>query len=762
MLTRISNNLLAGASFGVLAGALLVTQAQAQVQLGPVQVEDQNQAYRAEQSSPKATAPLRDTPQTITVVTKELIAEQNLLSLRDILSNTVPGITFSAGEGGGGYGDGINLRGFSANSDITIDGVRDSGQYSRTDPFNLEQIEVFNGSNSAYGGAGSVAGGINMVTKSALFIDRTAFTLGAGTDDYGRATADVERRLTDNVSLRLNAMVHNNGAPGRDVEKFSRYGIAPSLGFQLSPDTRITASYVFQHDDNVPQYGVGFYRNAFFNGPLPGVDRANYYGYENMDRQRINLHTGTLVVDHQFTDSLSVRNLSRLSDVTQRLVVNPPQGTWCVDVGGAGVNASTGAACATPGTYAPTGPRGTTRITDNRLFYNQTDFRWTGSALGLQHNAVFGFAFLTEDFRLDNGNSQRDAAGNAPTYPVMSIADPNHFYTGPVNFWQSGNAAGNGARENQAVYLFDTITIVPELLLNFGIRYEHNWQSNNTETWTNNVYTSTGPDLINEDDLFSYRAGIVYKPVEEASLYFSYANSLTPSAANVTGIGGTACTAATCNLEPEKAQNLELGVKWDVLPNFSVQAALFRNERTNYRVPGNDPVLPAGTIVLDGSARVDGFSLTLVGSPLENLNLFATYTFLDSEVTQSASDFCVANPGATGCAGALASQGNPLTNTPEHAANFWGTYRILPELTVGYGVSVQGSFLLNNGAPPLHEAGAYTTHRVMASYNLTDQVNLQLNVNNLFDVEYYTNIRNNGWARPGDGRSITLTANFRL
>src|SRR6187402_9854 len=137
-----------------------------ETQLETIAVTEEEDGVRVEQvSSPKYTAPLVDTPQTITVVTQETIAGQNLLSLRDILS-TAPGITFGAGEGGGGYGDSINLRGYAANSDVTVDGVRDSAQYTRSDPFNLEQIELTNGANSVYGGSGSLGGTINIVSKT--------------------------------------------------------------------------------------------------------------------------------------------------------------------------------------------------------------------------------------------------------------------------------------------------------------------------------------------------------------------------------------------------------------------------------------------------------------------------------------------------------------------------------------------------------------------------------------------------------------------
>src|SRR5579883_1838786 len=129
-------------------------------------------------TSPKLTALLLDTPQTITIVPQKVIAEQNLLNLRDILT-TLPGITFGAGEGGGGYGDSINLRGFTGSTDITVDGVRDSAQYTRTDPFDLDSVELVNGANSVYAGSGSVGGSINLVSKVPMLTDRTELKGGA-------------------------------------------------------------------------------------------------------------------------------------------------------------------------------------------------------------------------------------------------------------------------------------------------------------------------------------------------------------------------------------------------------------------------------------------------------------------------------------------------------------------------------------------------------------------------------------------------------
>ena len=152
--------------------------------------------------SPKQTAGLLDTPQTITVVDAETLRRQNLLTLRDALS-TLPGITFGAGEGGGGFGDSINLRGYSANTDITVDGVRDSAQYSRTDPFNLQQIEVYNGANSVFNGSGSVGGTINLVSKIPFARSATTVQAAVGTDNYYRASVDSNWRVSDTARLTV-------------------------------------------------------------------------------------------------------------------------------------------------------------------------------------------------------------------------------------------------------------------------------------------------------------------------------------------------------------------------------------------------------------------------------------------------------------------------------------------------------------------------------------------------------------------------------
>src|SRR5262249_39097051 len=202
-----------------------------------VEGSDASSAYKADEASSfKYTAPLLDTPQTMTVVPRQVIEDQNLLTLRDILS-TVPGITFGAGEGGGGYGDSINLRGFAGSNDITVDGLRDSAQYTRSDSFNLEKVEVVNGASSVYAGAGAVGGSVNLVSKAPTLDSFARFSGAAATDDYGRITADIDHAFASDRAVRVNAMWHQNDVPGRDVERFERWGIAPSVAFGLGEGT---------------------------------------------------------------------------------------------------------------------------------------------------------------------------------------------------------------------------------------------------------------------------------------------------------------------------------------------------------------------------------------------------------------------------------------------------------------------------------------------------------------------------------------------
>ncbi|WP_261543547.1 TonB-dependent receptor [Burkholderia multivorans] len=304
--------------------------------LSPIVVQgERDTGSRVDRSgSAKYATPLLDVPQTITVVPREVLDEQQVTSLREALSN-VAGITFNAGEGGGGSGDMLLIRGFSAHANLQLDGLRDSAQNNRSDLFNIDAVEVIKGPNSVFGGAGTTGGSVNLISKAP---QRKAFIEAGtvlGTSGYRRATLDANRPLpgSDGSSVfRLNAMAHVNDVPGRNDIRKRRWGVAPSLGFGLGTPTRVTLGYFHQYDHNLPDYGLPA-RNGQVLG---GVARDAYFGWRNLDRERIESNTFTVKAEHDVSPQLKLQNLSRYAHLNRDTVVSAshanldgmPPGYW--------------------------------------------------------------------------------------------------------------------------------------------------------------------------------------------------------------------------------------------------------------------------------------------------------------------------------------------------------------------------------------------------------------------------------------------------
>ena len=743
-----------------------------------------------EVESPKSTAPLVDTPQTITVVTQETLRQQNLLTLRDALA-TIPGITFGAGEGGGGYGDSINLRGYSANNDLTVDGVRDSAQYSRTDPFNLQQIEVYNGANSVFNGSGSVGGTINLVSKIPFSRSATTVQAAVGTDNYYRASVDSNWRLNDLIAVRLNAMYHENDVPGRDVESYQRWGVAPSITIGVDSDTSLTLAYIHQDDDNTPIYGVPFFLSGVNDGPLPGVDDSDYFGIVNLDEQKTKVNRLTATFRHAFSENVSIRNLTRWQRVHQYSQTSAPQGVFCLANGlqpvGSGPTSTVGIACPagrnTPGTYYPSGPRGLVRDQVNDLLHNQTDLTVvTGETGGTRNTLVIGASISREDYEITTASLARNPDGSAVTLPPINLFNPDTTYTGPINF--TVTARSKGRSNNKAIYAFDTLELGTMFELNAGLRYE----SNRAEfrnipllvvpPGTTALTPAQREPQISDENLFSYRFGAVFHPIENVSFYGAYGNARTPSSATVRlGCGVIPATGAAdpCAVAPEKARTYEIGAKAELAnKKLLLTAALFRNERTNFRTPSNDPSLPNSLQVLDGESRVDGVAIGVTGNLTPEWAIFANYTYLHSKVKQSVSDFCLTSPGATGCSNSVAipdpQAGDRLIQTPKHSGSLFTTYAFPFGLQIGYGLTYQDRFATNQRnllQRTQFMVDDYLIHRAFVSYDFNNGLVAQLNVTNLTNEDFYTGVRNNvnattgvvtgGWATPGDARSAVFS-----
>lgn len=694
-----------------------------QVELDSVTVTGEREGYKVDQaSSPKYTAPLLDTPQTVTVVPQELIREQNALSLRQVLSN-VSGITFAAGEGGGGLGDSINIRGFSANSNILIDGLRDTAQSSRSDAFNLESVEVVKGPSSVYSGAGTTGGSINVVSKTPRASAFRNATLGVGTDSYKRLTADINQPLEglEGAVFRLNLMGHENDMAQRDHIDFERWGIAPSLTFGMGTPTRLNLSYFRQSDKDMPDYGLP----ARDGRVLSGVDRDGFFGFRDIDTEETDVESFTIRLDHDFSDSISLSNLTRYSE-TERLTIISAAHVNTVGV--------------PTGSYRPAGPQGHGRDYSTELLINQTNLSWRFNTGVIAHTLVTGVEVSREDYRRDTFSS---GLPSGTAWPVYDLGNPPGYWGGPV-------ARVPGQRvstelDSNALYLFDTLELSEHWQVNAGLRYERFEGSGRTQ----NLTAGTSERLESSDDMVSGRLGLVYKPVENGAIYLAWGNSYNPSAENLASTG-SGLSADTQDLDPEENETWELGTKWELLDRrLALNAAVFRVTKTNGRIDGDvisDPV------VLDGKQRVEGIELGVSGKLTDRWDVFANYTVLSSEILKAAD-------------ADVAQEGQALANTPPRSFSLWTTYDLPMGFEIGYGaqyVSERNVAVSSSAKVP-----EYWVHSAMLGYDVSDNLSLQLNVRNLFDKEYYDRVRSNigSDARssalvPGEGRTAILTANL--
>src|SRR5688572_19863717 len=333
-------------------------------------------------SSPKYTGPLRDIPQTITVIPKSVIEEQGATTLRDVLRN-VPGLTMTAGEGGAPAGDNLTLRGFSARNDVFVDGVRDLGPTSR-DPFNLEQVEIVKGPGSAFTGRGSTGGTINLVSKSPDLAPSFGGMLNFGTDQTKRVSADVNvpvKALGEHTAFRLNLLAHDSGVAGRDVVENQRWGAAPSLTLGLGTPTRLTLSYFHMEQKNIPDYGIPWVTathnvlEAYRDKPAP-VARESFYGLTSRDREVMKSHLATVKVEHDFIDGVSLRNQFRYGRSTRDSITTAPRfaGNDSLVIN----------------------RNGPSWLTEDDVFDNQTDLRTNFPTGGLNHTLVTGVALSHE------------------------------------------------------------------------------------------------------------------------------------------------------------------------------------------------------------------------------------------------------------------------------------------------------------------------------------------------------------------------------
>ena len=717
--------------------------------------EQTEQSYQIEKaSSSKYTAPLIDTPRSITIIPQQLIKDTAATSLQDAL-RTVPGITFGAGEGGNPQGDRPFIRGFDAQGDTYLDGVRDTGAQSR-EIFAVESIEVAKGPNSAFGGRGAAGGTINMVSKKAHLGNSFDGGYTWGSDQTQRYTLDGNYQFSDTVAGRLNLMSHESNVAGRDSVNYDRWGIAPSLAFGLGTDTRVNSDYYHMESNDLPDSGIPYgYSNSSktavhaHDKPDDGGDSKNFYGLKDRDFRKTRVDISTISFEHDFNDAMTLKNTFRHGNTGQDYILTQP------DDSQHNVNQ-----------YGTVWRRANTRVSTTETTTNQTDLFGNFQVMGFKNNYSTGVEFTREETRASSYNVygpdgliQGNPKPNGCTPSMVgnsggvctSLDNPN-----PNDVWggsESRNYYGtNTVGVTKAAYVFDTIELDPKWLLNAGLRYDAFSTTANTNAASGRTKAS------NDSHFFNWQTGLVWKPLDNGSVYLSYATSATPPGGVVgEGVEGNGLVAPgstiTSDLKPEETVNYELGTKWDVFHDrLSLTAAIFRTEKKNTRV-----LTDSFTYENAGESRVDGLELSASGKITDKWQVFAGYSYLKSELVDPGQK---ANRNGTINTAAVSDKGNEMPNTPKNSFSLWTTYEVMPKLTIGGGAfyvdEVYGDTANTVYVP------AYTRYDAMASYKLTKNIDLQLNVQNLTDKTYYDKAYAAHFASQAAGRTALLTTSFHF
>jgi catecholate siderophore receptor len=702
--------------------------------------------YQATSSTiPRLPVPLRDTPQTVNVITQQVIQEQRVTTMEDAL-RYVPGITFSAGEGAQ-QGDGPIIRGFVARGDLFREGIRDPGWYTR-DLFSADRVEVYKGPSAFAFGRGATGGAINTVSKLPTGATFAEGTLTGTTGPGVRDELDVSGK-TGNVAGRIAALFQDIDTPTRDNVWTKRWGVAPSLAVDVTDRTKVTLSYIYQGEQGAPDYGVTYLPQpafspvtgaltnpGYFGGgapvlPLP-VPRSNWYGVPTgplRDITETTTHIATAKIEHEFDNGIKVSNATRYID-NERFSLP----TSLRNIGNAANQLfANGATAGLPSFGFPAelmtvGRERRVRETDNTYLVNQTDFVAKVDAGIMTHTLVGGLELTRETRNQDRLDICDPVNIACRTNVVFPDPTPSPIGGAPVLMKPIDTEA-----TNTAVFVSDQAKLNKYIELLVSLRYDRFA----TVYDDPNQALAANRHLQRTDDMLSYRFGVVGHPTSNSSVYVAYGNSFNPSAEL-----GTLANASVANLAPEQTTSLESGVKVDVLDNrLSLTGAVFRIEKANLRI--TDPT--DNTVSrLDGIARVDGIELGAVGKVTDRWNVFAGYSHLQSRIEKDPN---------------LNELGRELPNTPEHNVTFWTTYDLTPQLTIGVG-AVHQSFGFANITNVAY-VPAFWKFDAMVSYRVTGNATLQLNVYNITDEFYYAQYFGAN-AVPASGRWASLSLRMRF
>jgi catecholate siderophore receptor len=686
-------------------------------------------SYKASRSisATRTDTPLIDVPQTVNVVTVKQIEDQAANSIGDAI-RYVPGVFSAQGEGNR---ETLVFRGNATTGDFFVDGVRDDVQTYR-DLYNIERLEIFKGPNAMIFGRGGVGGIVNRVTKVADGQRHLSGRIEAGSDDHYRGQFDLGAPVGDMVSLRATGVWQDSGSY-RDGVDYKRWGFNPTARFSLGENSSVTIGYEHFKDERIADRGVSSYLGVPVRTP-----RSAFFGDPKNSPTDTNTDAGTLYIEHDFSETVSIRNRTRYADYDK----------YYRNVYASGLVNSTAQTNPTglpAGVYAP-GTVFAVQAYDNamtrRNFINQTDFNAKFDTGGIGHTLLLGFEYArqkTSNIRTEGFFPTAAAPAGVQTI-FATVAAPT--IARPDLIWRQVASSGDnrGTTTVVAGYVQDQIELSSMFQLILGVRYEQ-VKTRVTDRRIVGFPAGQQREFDVTDKLWSPRGGLIFKPAENASIYASYSRTYLPRG----GDQFTSLTISNQNLNPEKFQNYEIGAKWDIVPTFNLSAAIFQLDRDNV-LALSDPNNPSSVTVPIGRQRTKGVELSAAGSITEQLGMVGAYTYSDGTFLDNVSGTVLA--------------GNILPNMPKHSASLWLRYDPIETLGVAMGVIRQGKrFAATDNTVSF---AGYTRVDAAVYYDISDNLSAQLNVENLLDKRYFLSAHSNTNITPGSPRAFKLSLSARF
>jgi catecholate siderophore receptor len=734
------------------------------------------------QASGKFPEPILNTPKTITVLSKEVLADENATSLKQAVLNTA-GVTLGTGEGGNAFGDRFFVRGFDTRNDVFIDGVRDSGVSVRENFF-TEQVEILRGPGSSFAGRGTTGGAINIVTKQAT-TDKSFYNMDTtyASDSTKRVTLDVNQVISPTLAIRAGGLYQDAGVEGRSFTSDDRGGGFVALTWKPVDAVKVTADYVHTDLHGLPDFGVpylrtgpttttatGTYYTTTAGGPAPefGVNRDNFYGFVNRDFFEVHQDIATVNTEVKITPDLTFSDKVRGSASLLNYIGTIPESANPV---GNTLTANT------LSRYQPTD-----------VVANQSEFTYKFDTGNWRHTAVAGVEVSRETSSIDsytgltseaNGSGAFNSSG-APTN--VSITNPQYTFS---SFPGAPTLMGKPTQiaiDTTSGYLLDSANYRDLVILNGGIRlddYGIKVAGYGTSGTASGVFNSQAAQF----DMPNFNLGLTLKPLPITSIYIAYATSSDPvgsefdgTSAAYGGIAPNVLGGANQIFGPMKNTAIEVGNKWELFDrHLLVSGALFQTNVTNARESVNvSPANPTASgctynMTVGGSSQpcitsgaayqIHGIDLEVAGKITDKWSVFGGLVLMKSEVTKSL--VASADPALY-----PTNVGLPLANIANQSFSLLSKYQIDDRWEVG-GQAVYrskmygGTLLAANQGTSLPSFWRFDT---FAEAKIDKHWTAKLFINNIFNKLYYTAFYQSSapftLEAPGRTAAVVVSARF--